>query len=58
MSVITKKILPFLLTDNGSPSLSTTTREHVASNPIPLIASDDTPSVTSYNMILYINMSH
>ncbi|KAE9524811.1 hypothetical protein AGLY_014861 [Aphis glycines] len=53
MSVITKKILPFLLTDNGSPSLSTTTREHVASNPIPSIASDDTPSISNFGRIVY-----
>lgn len=54
MQDITNKFLPFLLTDNGSPSLSTTTREHVASNPIPPIASDGTPLVTSYNMHIYI----
>lgn len=38
---------PFLLTDIGSPSLSTATREHVASNPMPLTSDDGTSLVTS-----------
>lgn len=47
---------PFLLTDIGSPSLSTATREHVASKPTPPTAEDGILSVISYIYVFESNL--